>query len=135
MLSHKIVDAPVLSQANCGAEEFTAIKLAASSALKGCEKLPPGQYKVWRKFLVSGGISVGEPVNTNTGPDTTSVLAFVLSKLPPDQVKQLAAVVSAGGASVTPAQRQMAIQICEPTRKHTVRAGAISGVVELTPIQ
>lgn len=135
MLNSKILDAPVLSQADCGIEEFTAIKIAASKALKGCSKLPPGQYKVWRKFLVSGGISVGEPVDTSTGPDTTSVLAFVLSKLPPNQVKQLAAVVSAGGASATPAQRQLAIQICEPTRKPTVRAGAIGGVVELTPIQ
>jgi hypothetical protein len=115
-------------------DQLSAVELAAL-AVAGRkldrEQLEPGEYPVFARVTLSGAIKVGEPVATVGPADYQGVLAFVLSCLDPHERASLAAMV-ADDFQVTAEQREAAKALCEPTRRASVRSGAITGVVSIS---
>jgi hypothetical protein len=110
--------------------ELAALDIAARPLSKCRGELATGDHKVWVKVLISGGLTVREPVTAATPADVLGVIAWILARLPDKARVSVAAAVSAGETLATgKAERDAAKALCEPTRGSTVRSGAISGTI------
>lgn len=110
------------------APELAALDVVSRPLAKCRGELTPGEYKVWVKLLISGGLTVRESVNACTPADVLGVLAWILARLPEKARSSVAAAIASGETMQTgPAERDAAKALCEPTRGSTVRSGAITG--------
>jgi hypothetical protein len=112
------------------AVELAALDVASRPLAKCRGDLVAGDHKVWLKVLISGALTVREPVSAATPADVLGVLAWIIARLPDKARASVAAAVEHGETlAVGKEQREAAKALCEPTRGSTVRSGAISGSV------
>ena len=129
-----IENIPVCSDAVLEAADWGAMEVAGRQFDKVRDQLQEGTFKVWKKVLIHGSISIGPTVQAATAGDTIGVLAWVLARLPANQKAAVAAAIQ-NGFEVTAQQRDFAKTITEPTRSSTIRRGALKGIVEVEQIE
>lgn len=116
--------------------EYAALDVASRPLSKVRGDLMAGDHKVWVKVLLSGGITVREPVSAATPADVLGVMAWVLARLPEKARASVVQAIERGETlAATKEQREAAKALCEPTRGATVRSGAISGTVSVEVIR
>lgn len=116
--------------------EYAALDIVSRPLSTVRKDLGPGDYKVWLKVLVSGGVTVREPVQAATPADVLGVLAWILARLPEKaRASVLTAVEHGETLSVGKVEREAAKALCEPTRGVTVRSGAITGAVSVEVVR
>ena len=115
--------------------DLAALHVAGRDFSKQRDQLAAGDHKVWGTYLITGGISVGDPVAARTSADYLGVLAWVLARLPERQRAAVAHAAACDGFSVTKAEREAARAVCEPTSGSTTRAGTVRGVLQVDRIR